>query len=466
MPRTLKKPSPRAAAAKRNVASPSRELALDVLAEVRAGRFAEHALSERLEATRIGSKDRALATELTYGVLRWRMRMDAIIDRCLRKSRSKLRPHVRDILRIALYQLIMLDRIPEHAAVNQAVMQARRRCDERAAGFVNALLRNVIRTRESVDPRPSNDAESLSCYYSHPVWLVKRWLDELGLQATLAILAHNNSRSTLTVRVNSLKTTREDFMALLASHEIAAQPAHTQPNAVVISPGAGAVHELPGFHEGLFVVQECASQMIAPLLRVQPGVRVLDACAAPGGKTAHLAALGGNRILITAIDSDASRVEETRRNLERLGVTCADVVQGDSTDASFVEGLGPFDAVLLDPPCSNLGVLRHNPEVKYRIGPDDPSTFARVQSNMVRATAGALKPGGTLVYSVCTVTYEETVQVVTDFLKEFPQFSAARIQPGEVGSPRLLDPTGFLTTFPPRAEEPLDGFFAARTAKT
>lgn len=465
MSRTLKKPLPKAAVPKRDEASPSRELALDVLAEVRAGRFAEHSLTERLEAARISRKDRALATELTYGVLRWRMRMDAIIDRCLRKSRSRLRPQLRDILRIALYQLIMLDRIPEHAAVDQAVIQARRRCDERAAGFVNALLRNVIRTRETVDPQPDNDPESLAGYYSHPVWLVKRWLHELGLEATLTVLAHNNSRSSLTVRVNSLKATREEVLALLASHDIAAQPARTQPNAVVISPGAGAVHEFPGFDEGLFVVQEGASQMVAPLLRVQAGARVLDACAAPGGKTAHVAALGNNRILITAIDSDAFRVEETRRNLQRLGVTCADVVQGDSTDAPFVASLGRFDAVLLDPPCSNLGVLRHNPEVKYRIGPDDPGTFARVQSQMMRATAGALKPGGTFVYAVCTVTYEETVQVVSDFLKEFGNFSAARIQPEEVGSPRLIDPTGFLTTFPPRAEEPLDGFFAARIVK-
>jgi 16S rRNA (cytosine967-C5)-methyltransferase len=226
------------------------------------------------------------------------------------------------------------------------------------------------------------------------------------------------------------------------------------------------VHHIPGFQEGLFAVQDSASQMVAPLLNVQPGERILDACAAPGGKTAHLAALAGNAAEITAMDSDAARLDEARQNLARLGCKGITLLHGDARSSDFLKNLGLFDRILLDPPCSNLGVLRHNPEIKYRITAQDLGKFSDAQLQTLRGVAHILKPGGTLLFSVCTFTAEETVQVVLKFLDLCPQFSVAPVLPSEVPSRRFINARGCLATFPPTGPEPVDGFFAVRLIKS
>jgi 16S rRNA (cytosine967-C5)-methyltransferase len=249
---------------------------------------------------------------------------------------------------------------------------------------------------------------------------------------------------------------------MLKQHGAATRTVAGMPDALILTSGRGEVAALPGYEEGLFVVQDLASQMVAPILGVAPGERILDACAAPGGKTAHLAALSENKARIVAVDSSARRLEDARINLQRLGVTCAEAVCGDSTDREFVRGLGPFDRVLLDAPCSNLGVLRHNPEVKYRTSPDRLIEFAERQRQLLSATASSLKPGGELVYAVCTVTPEETTEIVEGFLIDYTEFKEAPVDQTAAQYPAMVDTQGFLCTFPPPDGEPLDGFFAAR----
>jgi 16S rRNA (cytosine967-C5)-methyltransferase len=443
-------------------ATPSREIALDVLKSVRTGRFAEHALSDRLQSETVGTEDRGLATELVYGILRCRDRLDSVIQRCLQRPGRRLQADVRDILRVALYQLVFLDRIPHHAAVNQAAIQARARCGNQTVGFVNAVLRNALRNLRAVDPQPENTPESLAVFYSHPLWLVERWFNQFGSESTRRILEWNNAPAPLELRVNTLKSIPGQVTELLNKQGITSRPISGLENGLRISSLKGPVASLQGFSQGYFAVQASASQMVAPLLKPCQGERILDACAAPGGKTAHLAALTANRAQITATDVDRHRVDETRKNLERLGVRCVDVIRGDVTDPKFVAGLGQFDRVLVDAPCSNLGVLRHNPEVRYRLGPDAPEQCAKIQLQLLEATATALKPGGMLLYSVCTVTHEETRSVTEQFLSRHPEFELVQIAPGELPFEGFIDSFGFLDTFPPRGASLMDGFLAAR----
>jgi 16S rRNA (cytosine967-C5)-methyltransferase len=444
-------------------AAPARQIAADVLDDVRHGRFAEHALSERLSSgKKLKPEDRALATELVYGVLRWKKRLDGIVRRCSHVPFHRIQPQARDILRIAIYQAFFLDRIPDHAAVDDAVSEARCRLGNKTAGFVNAVLKHATRDRNVVDPPPGDDAASLAEYYSHPLWLVERWLGALGGDETRRVLALDNSRPAVVVRVNTLKSSVEELRKLWESCGLQKVTVGPLADSLSIPSAGGPVDALPGYQEGLFIVQDYASQMIAPLLAPIAGDRILDACAAPGGKTSHLAALAENKIHITAIDSDPDRLEETRKNLDRLGVTQVELKCGDVSDPAFVKRLGFFDRILLDAPCSNLGVLRHNPEIKYRIGASEPARWADYQLKLLGSISSALGPRGLLVYSVCSVSEEETTGVVSRFLPDHPEFSAARFELTESAQPSFINENDFLNTFPPADHWPMDGFFAAR----
>jgi 16S rRNA (cytosine967-C5)-methyltransferase len=443
-------------------AAPAREIALDVLRTVHGGRFAEHALSDWLQQETVSPLDRSLATELVYGVLRWRDRLDSIIQRCLQRPEKRLQADVRLILRIALYQLVLLDKIPVHAAVNQAAVQARARCGNQSVGFVNAVLRNALRNLRAVDPKPEDDPAALAIFFSHPLWLVERWVKQYGPESTRRILTWNNSPAPLELRANTLKSSADEVMELMERQGITVRAIPGLGDGLRISSLKGPVAALQGYSDGYFAVQGSASQMIAPLLRPAPGERILDACAAPGGKTAHLAALTANRAFFTATDSDRHRLDETRKNLDRLGVQGVEVVRGDATSPEFVAGLGKFDRILVDAACSNLGVLRHNPEVKYRLGSKAPGECANKQLQLLDAAAAALRPGGILLYSVCTVTFEETLHVTEQFLRRHPEYALVPVDPREIPSEGFLDPSGCLNTFPPSGDSSVDGFFAAR----
>lgn len=442
--------------------TPSRTLALEVLDRVRAGHFAETALSTILQRDNPASRDRALATELVYGVLRWRDRLDSIIAKCLARPDKKPDPRIWEILRIAAYQVFFLDRIPDHAAVDQAVTQARTRSGKHAGSFVNAVLRKALRERAVLDPPPGDEPDRMAVYYSHPDWLVRRWVNEYGTRGTAGILKHNNSRSALELRVNRLKADVAEVVHLLDSRNIEVRAVPAMPDALQVSGPVGSVDSLPGFQEGLFLVQGLASQMIAPLLKPMPGERILDACAAPGGKTAHIAALTADRAQVVALDVNPVRLRETAQNLERLGVRSVELIQGDAADPDLLNKLGTFDKILLDAPCANLGVLRHNPEAKYRIAPETLAKMAESQAKLLQNTTSALKRSGTLVYSVCSCSEEETRSIVDSFLAKSPDYAMVPISPKEVIFENFLDARGFFATFPPIPELALDGFFAAR----
>jgi 16S rRNA (cytosine967-C5)-methyltransferase len=440
----------------------SRRIAFESLQEVENGKYAEEVLLSKLSHEEVSAEDRSLATEIVYGVIRWRKRLDSLIDRRLNKRRKTLKPEIRNILRMAFYQLLFLDRIPDHSIVHEAVALSKQLFGGQFSGLVNAILRGALRDGENLDPKPDNNPKSLAVYYSHPEWLVNRWISEFGSQQTMNILRFNNQRANLTIRVNTIKASINEVISLFEQNGIEFEVMNKDSYALSLKRTQRSVLDLPGFKEGFFTVQDFASQMIAPLLQPLPGNDILDLCGAPGGKSSHIAALVNNNALITLVDLNPKRMEEAKRNFERLGINCVKITQGDATKTSCFRSLCQFDRILLDAPCSNLGVLRHNCDVKYRLSPKDLVKLAHNQFKMLSESSHSLKKNGLIVYCVCSTSREETFDVIEKFLALHKNFSINPIKPEEVGSSDFLTHDGCFFTFPPLKDSLIDGFFAVR----
>ncbi len=467
------------------VVSPGRHAAWRALVswEQRKGRA-----SQLLQAARPGLTDREqrLAHELLFGVLRWLGRIDAILDHLLDRPLRKLSPDVRAILRLGVYQLDDDFRAPDHAVVSQSVALARHARARWATGLINATLRRYARHRSAVPQYLDGpDLAALAVRHAHPPWLVESLAPRLGDDLE-ALLQANNQVPPLTVRVHADRVSRETFLAALGECGIEAEPAVWAVSGVRIRSHV-AVPALPGYREGWFTVQDEASQLVGQVSGVLPGEQVLDACAAPGGKTLHLAETVGPRGRVYATDASPGRLEMVREAAERCypgrvrvaqKVWAGEAGRGASPSAAGGEtgavlprmdmgGTLPpdwpsvFDRVLADAPCSGLGVVRRHPEIKWRRRAEDIPGYADRQLAILLSLAGKVRPGGTLTYSVCTVTEEETAGVVHRFLahrSDFVQVDLEQVLDAPVGP--LISREGFLTTFPHRDD--CDAFFVAR----
>jgi 16S rRNA (cytosine967-C5)-methyltransferase len=442
-----------------------RKIAFDILRRVDEGAYADLALDAALKAaSAMDPRDRGLVTELVYGVLRLRGRLDFVLSRFCRKPLSKVEPKVLCLLRLGAYQLLMLDRVPARAAVHETVELARREGVERATGFINGILRSIDREQDRL-PWPSPDAPLpyLEKVLSLPRWLAGRWMKELGAEEAAALAEALLHPAPFTLRVNILRMDREAYMERLraAGHEVV--PTRYSPEGVTVTARGEA--PLPGSAEGWYQVQDEASMLIARLLAPQGGERVLDACAAPGGKTTHIAALAGNRARILALDLNPKRLELVSEGTRRLGCEGVETRPWDLTaPPSFLEP-GSFDRVLVDAPCSGLGVLRRNPEIRWRRREADLREMAARQSAILANVAPLVRPGGRLLYSLCTLTPEETDGVTRGFLAAHPEFAQEDLRKeSPPGWEELFDGTGALRTFPHR-HGGMDAFFAAAFKK-
>jgi 16S rRNA (cytosine967-C5)-methyltransferase len=423
----------------------ARAVAHDVLVRVETeDAFADVLLAHRLADDGLAPNDRALATELVYGTLVWQGRLDHFLRRLLHEPLERLDPPVRAALRLGLYQLRVLDRIPAYAAVDSSVRLAGRR----ASGLVNAVLRRA--TREDEPALPDDPVDRLATEWSHPRWLVERWVRELGASAAAALLEANTQTPQVAIRPNRRRTTADALRSTLATAGIETRPSDVVDGALVVETRAASLRGLPGWREGLFAFQGEASQLVAALVDVGPDARVLDACAAPGGKTIAIAERLGPGRSITAFDRNRAGLGRLAREAERLGVSAV-VAQADACRPPTER---PFDAVLVDAPCSGLGTLRRHPEIKWRRRPEDIPRLAVLQQEIVAGVAPLVKPGGLLVYAVCTRTTEETTGVVETLLAAQPRFVV------EPARGPCVDADGFLRTAPYR--HGMDGFFAAR----
>lgn len=445
------------------MASDARQTALQVLQRVDRGGYADRSLDSALRRGPSDPRDRALTTELVYGVLRLRNRLDFALTRLVDQPLAKLEPPVLRLLRLGAYQILELDRVPAPAAVHETVELAKRSGLQRAAGLINAVLRRLIREGDRLPwPDPARDPVAhLTWRLSLPAWLARRWHRELGGEAA-ELAASLLQPAPFTLRTNTLKISRPDLLAELAAAGHEARPTGYAPEGIIVARRSD--RPLPGDAEGWYQVQDEASMLIAPLLTPQAGESLLDACAAPGGKTTHLAALTGNRVQVTALDLHPHRVALIDQGLRRLGCARVQTAVCDLTRPSKSLVDGQFDGVLVDAPCSGLGVLRRNPEARWRLQPADLADLHQRQAALLAQAARLTRPGGRLVYSVCTVTAEETEHVLTDFLARHPDFTLSPLGgtlPEACHS--LLDDQGRLRTWPHR--QGLDGFFAARLVR-
>jgi 16S rRNA (cytosine967-C5)-methyltransferase len=416
--------------------------------------FADIALQHAVERARLDARDAALCAEIVYGTLRWQRYLDWRLAPHLRRSIGRLDAWVRAVLRLTAYQAFFLDRVPHWAAVDEAVSLARLRARTPGpAEFVNAVLRALLRNPRPPDA-PSDPVEAAAIAWSFPDWVAARWARRLGLETAARLMAAMNERPPTTVRTNSLRATRDDLLRRLRDEELlAARPTALSPEGVLVdrSPVSG----LAAFAEGWCVPQDEASMLVARLLDPRPGELVVDACAAPGTKATHLAQLMDNRGAVIAMDPQAARLKLVAVAATRLGATIVETHLGTAGTLA-PRWRGRADRALVDAPCSNLGVLRRNPEVKWRRTEDDLRSLAGRQSEILASAASTVKPGGVLVYATCSLEPEENDEVVAAFLAAHPEWERDQVREFPVAP----GPEGFVRCWP--HVHGTDGFTAIR----
>jgi len=403
-------------------------------------------------------RDQALLHELVKGTLRWRGRLDHVLDQFVHMGIHQTQPWIKNILRLGAYQMLFLDRVPAHAAVDESVKLAHRYGHPGTAGLVNSVLRRLAEEKDQVQIPEGDDAVSLAAWGSHPRWLVERWLDRYGVDATRKLLLADNRAAQTGLRVNRLKGTREQLIERLAAEGVIATPAALSPDLAWIE-GHVAPGRLAAFKEGWCTVQDESESLVSRLTAPEAHERILDLCAAPGGKCTHLAELMQDEGEVWAMERDAARVPSLEAAVARLGTHAVHVVQGDGRSYDFPM---PFDRVLVDAPCSGLGVLARRADARWRKGPEVLRELPPIQLELLQAGGRRARPGGVLVYSVCSFEPEETVGVVERFLRATPQFileTASGFVPDEV-----VDENGFMQVLP--QVQGCDGAFAARFRKT
>ena len=442
-----------------------RQSALEILLDIENGRATLDQRMDRFHMeSRFDRRDEAFVTALVYGILRWRGRLDGIIAGISKTPLAKLDRGVLTIVRMGLFQILYMDRVPDSAAVNTSVDLAKGLKKKWLSGFVNAVLRNALRGMpEIARPSPAKDAaRNLSIIQSMPEWLVKRWIDQFGPAQAAALCETSNQIPPLTLRANTLKIDRATLIKAMERQAETIGPTSFAPDGIFLEGLRESLFASPVFIHGWFQVQDEAAQAVGHLLAPQPGEHVLDACAGLGGKTAHAAALMENRGRITALDHDPRKLAKLNQEMGRLGI---DIVSSQAIDlrskAMRVQDWRLFDRILLDAPCTGLGVIRRNPDTKWSRSQADIEHCAEIQMQLLDTLAPLLKPDGIMVYAVCSTEPEETQAVVDSFLKKHTAFAIDGKPPSFPASLRpLLDSDGRLKTAPHR--HGTDGFFAVR----
>jgi 16S rRNA (cytosine967-C5)-methyltransferase len=436
--------------------SPARRAAFDILSKVESEHAYASVLVARLSQSDLSHEDRALAQEIILGVLRWQGLLDNFIERYSGRSIARLDSPVLIALRIGLYQLRHLTRVPQSASVNESVNLVRRARVASAAPLVNAVLRQAARRLDDTPaPETTDPLERDSIELSHPRWLLERWQSTLGEQEARQLGLANNTPPATAFRVNTLRTSVAEVLADLEAAGVSTRGSRVAQNALVVESGPSA--PLMGASErGLIYLQDEASQLVSILLEARRGQLVLDLCAAPGSKTSHIAALTEDQAWIVACDRHHHRLNTLRATCKRLGIHSVDALALDATrELPFIAGRRRFDRILVDAPCSGTGTLRGNPEIKWRLSADDLTRLAELQLGLLKRGASVVASGGRLVYSTCSIERDENEDVVRRFLEMSSVFRIIEPQ----APPGLITIDGFVRTFPHR--DGTDGFFAA-----
>lgn len=382
-----------------------RQIAFTALRDVHKGAYADVALDRVLQKVNLADCDRRLVTELIYGSVRRQRTLDTLIDQLAKKKSDQQPKDLRTILHLGFYQLRYQERIPASAAVNTTVQLAKENGFSGLTGFVNGLLRQYIRLAEKIktDPLqlPENPVERLGILHSFPDWIIQVWLEQLGLADTEQLCEWMNQSPTIDLRINPLRTSIEEVEAALQSAGILVRRVSHLPQALRLIGSAGSIQKLPGFREGWWTVQDSSAQLVSHLLDPQPGEVVIDACAAPGGKTTHIAELMADKGKIWACDRTPSRLRKLQENSQRLNLQSIQVYTGDSRHSPQFQNTA--DRVLLDAPCSGLGTMHRHADARWRQTPESVRELSVLQKEFITHTSNFVKLGGVLVYATCTL---------------------------------------------------------------
>ena len=438
-----------------------RQIAFLALREVhRRGAFADAALDRTFRKSQLNDLDRRLVTELVYGSVRRMRSIDFIIDKLATKKSSRQPPDLRTILHLGLYQLQYLNHIPPSAAVNTTVQLAKENKLSGLSSFVNGLLRQYIRLTET-DLNPltitnyKSSVERLGILHSFPDWLVELWNEQIGETETEQLCEWFNQSPTIHLRINPLKSSIAQIETAFQAQNISTSRIPHLPQALRLNGSTGAIQNLPGYSEGLWTIQDSSAQLVTHLLDPQPGETIIDACAAPGGKTTHSAELMQDTGTIYACDKTASRLKKLTENADRLQMKSIKIHTGDSRE--FPEFINLADRVLLDAPCSGLGTLHRRADARWRHTPENIQQQSQLQSELLANSAKFVKSGGVLVYATCTIHPLENEQVVRSFLDSNPDW---QIEPPTIDLPVQPSPEGWVKVWPHKHQ--MDGFFMVR----
>ncbi|MDM9583492.1 16S rRNA (cytosine(967)-C(5))-methyltransferase [Nostoc sp. GT001] len=471
----------------------ARQLAFIALRDVHKGAYADVALDRVLQKVSLPDCDRRLVTELVYGSVRRQRTLDTLIDQLAKKKSDQQPQDLRTILHLGFYQLRYQERIPASAAVNTTVQLAKENGFSGLTGFVNGLLRQYLRKAGEQEGRgaggqrgrgaeekdslllpqspvtyfdplelPENPVERLGILHSFPDWIIQVWLEQLGLTETEQLCEWMNQSPTIDLRINPLRTSIEEVEAALQSAGVLVRRIPHLPQALRFIGNTGAIQKLPGFKEGWWTVQDASAQLVGHLLDPQPGEVVIDACAAPGGKTTHIAELMADQGKIWACDRTPSRLRKLQENSQRLNLQSIQIYTGDSRH--FNQFQNTADRVLLDAPCSGLGTMHRHADARWRQTPESVRELAVLQRELLTHTSTFVKAGGVLVYATCTLHPAENEEVISAFLADSPQWQIE--SPSGVELPDSTDsaPQGWFKLWPHRQD--MDGFFMVRLRKT
>ncbi|AFZ90639.1 16S rRNA (cytosine(967)-C(5))-methyltransferase RsmB [Bacillus velezensis] len=397
-----------------------RELALEALEKLEQNQaYSNLLLTSVIKTNTLSDQDRGLLTELVYGTLQNKIALDYMLKPFIRKP-NKVKLWVIQLLRLSAYQMEYLEKIPDRAAIHEAVEIAKKRGHKGIASFVNGILRSLQREGAPSFAEIEDPVLRLSTETSHPEWLVKEWVEAYGFEAAEKICRIHLIPPKQTLRVNHIKSDRETVLNEMENAGLEAEAGDLSPDAIKLL--KGSIANTAFFQNGGVSIQDESSMLVARALDPKPGETVLDACAAPGGKSAHIAELMENEGSLTSLDLHRHKVKLIKEGAERLGLTIIDAQTMDARKAGEVFGAERFDRVLVDAPCSGFGVIRRKPDMKYTKTPEDSRRLSEIQLGILREIAPLVKKGGTLVYSTCTMDRTENEEVMHAFIQEHPEF--------------------------------------------
>lgn len=434
----------------------AREIAYKVLLDIEKNKnYSNMAINKHFKDVKMSNQDRGLATEIIYGVIENKYYIDYMIDKLSKVKTNKMEIYVKTLLRMGIYQIMFLNSISDYAAVNETVNLAKKK-NSKVSGFINGILRNVIRQKEEIGKvKTKDDVDYLAIKYSYDKWMIRNWMIHFGKEFTEELLEANNERPNIYLRTNTLKITRDELIKKLEKQNIKAEKVNVVEEAIKVE-HLKDIENNSLYKEGLFTVQDVSSMLVGKVMNPKENSLVLDVCSAPGGKTTHMATLMNNTGQVVSRDIYDHKLKLIKAASKRLGLTNVDVEEFDGMKLDR-ESIGKFDYVLADVPCSGLGIIRRKPEIKYK-EKEEFRQLPPIQKKILENASKYVKVGGTLIYSTCTIQDSENIDVVNEFLQKNKNFELVPIK--EVNVDLENQEKGYMKIYPNVHD--MDGFFISK----